>query len=265
MSNYLRTEDGFTDPVLSTVTLEDIEKAYGARLERTVRLTQTWHSGLPLTWSGSEPAVVATTRRRSFELAVKRAFDVVVAFLALAGLLPLLLLVALVIKVSSPGPVLFRQAREGINGSHFDVFKFRSMRIDVCDPSGVAQTRENDVRVTGIGRFIRRTSIDELPQLLNVLRGEMSLIGPRPHVPGMYAGGTVYKKLVPYYDARLAVLPGLSGWAQANGLRGLTTDADSARARIDHDIAYVQNFSFILDLKIIVMTVWREFVTGSGH
>lgn len=265
MGNYLQTEEGFADAELSSVTFDEIDMTYMARVDRHVRLTQTLHSGLPLTWVGNEPASPEMTRRRAIELKAKRVFDFVVALMALVALLPMLVLTAILIKVTSAGPVFFRQAREGINGARFDVFKFRSMRVEDGDPTGVAQTRQNDPRVTAVGRFIRRTSIDELPQLLNVLRGEMSLIGPRPHVPGMYAAGMSYRRLVPYYDARLAVLPGLSGWAQANGLRGLTTDAGSAKARIDHDIAYVQNFSCLLDLKIIVMTVWREFVTGSGH
>jgi lipopolysaccharide/colanic/teichoic acid biosynthesis glycosyltransferase len=119
--------------------------------------------------------------------------------------------------------------------------------------------------VTAVGRFIRRTSIDELPQLINVLRGEMSLVGPRPHVAGMKAAGMPYRTLVPYYDARLAMPPGLTGWAQANGYRGMTTDAASAIARVDHDIAYVQNFSVWMDIKIIGKTIVGEFMTGSGY
>jgi lipopolysaccharide/colanic/teichoic acid biosynthesis glycosyltransferase len=124
---------------------------------------------------------------------------------------------------------------------------------------------KNDPRVTAIGSFIRKTSIDELPQLINVLRGDMSLVGPRPHVPGMKAGGMLYRKLVPYYDVRLTMLPGLTGWAQANGWRGETDAPVAGRSRVDHDIAYIANFSLWLDLKIILMTIRREFVVGSGH
>jgi lipopolysaccharide/colanic/teichoic acid biosynthesis glycosyltransferase len=118
--------------------------------------------------------------------------------------------------------------------------------------------------VTPVGRFLRRTSLDELPQLVNVIVGDMSLVGPRPHVEGMLAAGVDYAELVPYYNLRHVMRPGLSGWAQANGLRGPTDSAEAARARIDHDVAYIQNFSIWLDLKIIWLTLVKEFVTGSG-
>ena len=222
-------------------------------------------SGLSFSWAAGEPAQVTSTAGRTIQLGVKRAFDVIVAGLAVLALLPLFTIVAIAIKVSSRGPVLFSQAREGKGGRSFNAFKFRSMRVEDCDASGVAQTVKNDPRVTAIGRFLRRTSIDELPQLLNVLRGEMSLVGPRPHVKGMRAAGTLYRSLVPYYDHRLDMLPGITGWAQANGLRGPTDEAGVARSRVDHDIAYIQNFSLLLDLRIILLTIQREFLRGSGH
>ncbi|MNL39206.1 UDP-glucose:undecaprenyl-phosphate glucose-1-phosphate transferase [compost metagenome] len=190
--------------------------------------------------------------------------DILGSLAGLALLGPLMIIVALAVKASSPGPVLFRQKREGLNGRIFEAYKFRSMAAELGDASGVAQTLDNDPRVTAIGRFIRKTSIDELPQLFNVLKGDMSLVGPRPHVPGMMAAGRLYKDLVPYYDRRLDMLPGITGWAQVNGLRGSTRDPHKARERIDHDLAYIQNFSVWLDLKIIALTVVREFVTGSG-
>ncbi len=222
----------------------------------------SWHSGLPVRWTtmpdNSEPS-------RRLQLAIKRVIDVTGAAIGLVILAPLLIFVALAIKASSPGPVFFRQAREGQGGKLFDALKFRSMRIESCDLSGVSQTQDNDPRVTPVGQFIRRTSIDELPQLFNVLVGDMSLVGPRPHVPGMLAGGRSYRELVPYYDERLAMPPGITGWAQANGLRGSTRDRRLARERIDHDLAYIQNFSVWLDLKIIAKTVVREFFTGSGN
>lgn len=139
------------------------------------------------------------------------------------------------------------------------------MRKDHADPSGVRQTTHGDVRVTRVGRIIRRTSIDELPQLLNVLRGDMSLVGPRPHVKGMLAGGRDYRALVPYYELRLHVTPGLTGLAQANGLRGPTADPDLALRRIEYDLEYIEKFSIFLDVKIILMTLQREFLGGSGH
>lgn len=197
--------------------------------------------------------------------AAKRLFDVTIATAALVFLAPLMLLVALAIRIESKGPVLFGQEREGKGKVPFRALKFRSMQVTQCDTSGVRQTTRDDPRVTRVGRFIRRTSIDELPQLINIIKGDMSLVGPRPHVPGMLAAGREYRELVDYYDLRLLVRPGLTGWAQANGLRGPTTNAALARARIDHDLAYVQNFSFWLDLRIILLTIRREFFSGSGH
>jgi lipopolysaccharide/colanic/teichoic acid biosynthesis glycosyltransferase len=139
------------------------------------------------------------------------------------------------------------------------------MYVDRCDDSGEQQTLAEDDRIMPIGHFIRRTSIDELPQLLNVLTGDMSVVGPRPHVAGQRAGGLPYREVVPYYEKRHSMLPGLTGWAQANGFRGSTIDIKHAVARVDHDIAYIQNFSFWLDLKIVIRTAAREFITGSGY
>ena len=222
-------------------------------------------SGLPMRLPRKGGALVQGGERRQRHLMAKRVFDVVMSGLALCAMLPLLIIISALIKVSSAGPVFFRQEREGYRGRPFQMLKFRSMRLEDCDLSGVAQTIQDDPRVTPIGRFIRRTSIDELPQLINVFMGNMTLVGPRPHVAGMRAGNMVYKELVPYYDLRLEMVPGLTGWAQANGLRGPTNRADRARARIDHDIAYIQNFSFWLDIKIIALTLRHEFLGGSGH
>src|SRR5690606_32643698 len=128
------------------------------------------------------------------------------------------------------------------------------------DLSGVSQVLADDNRVTRVGRFLRRTSLDELPQLINILRGEMSLVGPRPHVRGMRAADRPYDVLVPYYRMRRLAKPGLTGWAQANGLRGTTQNAAHAIGRVDHDIAYIQNFSFSLDLRILILTLVRELL-----
>lgn len=222
-------------------------------------------NGLPLVWRGQSPRGPLPTRARQRHLKAKRVFDLMIAALAVLVLSPLLLIVALLIKMTSPGPVLFKQAREGLDGTTFQALKFRSMRAEQGDASGVKQTIKGDPRITAIGRFIRRTSIDELPQLFNVLGGTMSIVGPRPHVAGMLAGGVDYRALVPYYADRLVMRPGITGWAQANGLRGSTDDAVVSIARIDHDLAYVQNFSIWLDFKIMLLTVQREFLTGSGH
>lgn len=227
--------------------------------------TVSLQSNLPLTLRDGAPAAPDDPARLSRQLRLKRIFlDIPLSALALLALSPLLLMVALAIRFTSPGPVMFRQPRVGLGGVEFDIVKFRSMRLEATDHSGVRQTAVNDDRVTPVGRFIRATSIDELPQLWNILKGDMSVIGPRPMVKGQLAGGTSYRQVVPYYDFRHMVRPGLSGWAQANGLRGPTTDAVAARQRIDHDCAYVQNVSLALDVKIILHTIRREFLTGSG-
>jgi len=265
MSNFSETQENF-------VIFRDVQEiasntdGVSAGLNaQQIPQRVTLQSGLALRWDGRSPASVLHDRIRPVRLAAKRVFDLAFASAAVVFLAPLLSAVAVAVKLTSPGPVLFVQDREGLNGRKFRALKFRSMRSNNCDASGIAQTAKNDVRVTSLGRFLRKSSIDELPQLFNVLRGDMSLVGPRPHVAGMQAGGVSYRELVPYYDARLAMRPGITGWAQANGLRGSTTDAGVAIARVDHDIAYIQNFTIWLDLKIMVMTVVHEFLGGSGE
>ena len=196
--------------------------------------------------------------------ALKRALDVTLASVLLVFLAPGLIAVAGAIKATSRGPVLFRQRRYGLNNTEFAIFKFRTMYVERSDCSGVTQTRANDPRVTPLGRILRRTSIDELPQLLNVLQGDMSLVGPRPHVPGMRAGGVLYEELVPYYFERHKVRPGLTGLAQVNGLRGSTEDPVLAIARIDQDLTYIAQCSPTLDLCILWETLRSEFLSGNG-
>lgn len=195
---------------------------------------------------------------------LKRWFDVTVASIGLLGLALPLLAITAAIRVSSRGPALFRQARVGFNGRRFEILKFRTMYIGEMDPSGVRQTKRDDPRVTPLGRFLRRANIDELPQLINVLRGEMSLVGPRPHVPGMLAGGVLYEVLVPYYSERHRMPPGLTGLAQMNALRGCTEDPAAAKARIDCDLAYIDNWSLGLDLYILLNTLRTELLRCSG-
>lgn len=221
-------------------------------------------SGLPCNFNGNFAVLPAMTEERLNALLAKRIIDIVLSLTALIVLLPLLVGTAIAVKLTSPGPVFFRQRRPGLGGRPFTMLKFRTMYADAGDISGIRQTQANDSRVTPLGRFLRAKSIDELPQLINVLIGDMSIIGPRPHVEGMLAGGVPYEELVPYYRLRYEMRPGLSGWAQANGLRGPTTDPAVARARIDHDLAYIQNFSVLLDLEIILLTLKREFFTGTG-
>lgn len=220
--------------------------------------------GLPLRVRNGVPILPSRSLKLAVHDLIKRTIDIGLSAGALVALTPTLLGFAVAIRLTSRGPVLFRQWRTGRNGVPFRIYKFRTMQVDACDPTGVRQVAAGDAGVTPLGRFMRSRSLDELPQLFNVLRGDMSLIGPRPHAIGMKAAGVPYEELVPYYDVRHSVRPGLSGWAQANGLRGPTIDAQTARSRIDHDIAYIQNQSLWLDFKIIWRTIKSEFLTGSG-
>jgi lipopolysaccharide/colanic/teichoic acid biosynthesis glycosyltransferase len=198
-------------------------------------------------------------------LMAKRAMDALGAAILVGLASPVLIAIALAIKATSAGPVLFRQQRYGLNNEPFTIFKFRTMFANETDKSGVNQTRTGDPRVTKLGGFLRRTNLDELPQLINVLRGDMSLVGPRPHVPGMLAGGMLYEILVPSYFARHRVRPGMTGLAQINELRGSTRDAKFARARIAYDIAYIDHWSLLLDLRILWTTLKTELLRGTGN
>jgi len=193
----------------------------------------------------------------------KRGFDLLVAGSALIVLSPILGFIAFRIRSFDGGPVLYAGRRVGLHGRPFGMYKFRSMVLN-ADKIGGSSTPDDDPRITPVGRFLRRTSIDELPQLFNVLRGEMAMVGPRPHVPGMLATGVPYTTLVPYYPSRLHMTPGMTGWAQANGYRGETTQTAAAVGRIAHDLAYIQNFTLALDLVILWRTLRREFLTGTG-
>lgn len=227
-------------------------------------LCTSHHSGLSLTLSNGMPRDPEQTAGRWVALHLKRVIDLPLAVVALLALSPMLLGVALAIRFSSSGPALFAQWRIGLNGRPFRMLKFRTLRADACDVAGLDQVVERDGRVTPLGRMLRATSIDELPQLWNVIVGDMAIVGPRPMVGGAEGSGALYRAAVPYYDYRHRVRPGLSGWAQANGLRGPVGDLGAARRRIDHDCAYVQNLSLALDVRIIVRTITREFLTGSG-
>ena len=194
----------------------------------------------------------------------KRIMDVVGAGLALLCLAPVMIAIALAIKLTSRGPVLFRQRRYGYHNHRFRIYKFRTMYVHLGDVTGTRQTTERDPRVTPVGRFLRATSLDELPQLINVLIGEMSLVGPRPHVPGMLAAERLYEDLIPYYFHRHLMRPGITGLAQVSGCRGSTVQANAAMDRIDHDLAYIEKWSLWLDVRIILLTIRRELVGGNG-
>lgn len=181
----------------------------------------------------------------------KRLSDIVLAGLILLLIAPLLLVIAIGIKLDSPGPVIFRQRRNGLNGEEIVVWKFRSMRTRDDGPQ-VAQARRGDPRVTRFGAFLRRTSLDELPQFVNVLQGRMSIVGPRPHA---VAHNEQYRRLVQAYMLRHKVRPGITGWAQINGLRGETDTVDKMRARVEYDLEYLRNWSIGFDLRIIARTL----------
>ena len=198
----------------------------------------------------------APARRPGYRRA-KRAFDLLGASVGLVLLAPLLLGCAAAIKLGSPGPVFFRQNRYGRDGRLFSIYKFRTMRSDLGDGTGVQQTVKNDPRVTRVGAFLRRSSFDELPQLLNVLDGTMSLVGPRPHATMMRVGDKYYFDAVKGYTARHRVKPGITGLAQVRGLRGEIATTERARKRVEYDIYYIENWSPLLDIRIMIETVLK--------
>jgi len=192
----------------------------------------------------------------------KRVFDFLFAACVLAALAPLFAAIAVAVKCSSPGPVLFRQRRKGLDGNEFEIYKFRSMKQHSEHAGQVTQARRNDPRITRVGAFLRRTSLDELPQFINVLKGEMSVVGPRPHA---LEHDDIYKNLVRGYMQRYRIKPGITGWAQVNGFRGETDRVEKMRDRVRFDLHYMQNWSFQLDLKIVAMTMWKGFAGQNAY
>ncbi|WP_204247262.1 undecaprenyl-phosphate glucose phosphotransferase [Pseudoalteromonas fuliginea] len=192
---------------------------------------------------------------------VKRIEDVILSVLILALISPVLIGLAIAVKVSSKGPVFFKQNRYGIDGKAIKVWKFRSMNV-MEDGAKVTQATKNDSRFTPIGQFIRKTSLDELPQFLNVLQGQMSIVGPRPHA---VAHNEEYRSLVNGYMLRHKVKPGITGWAQINGWRGETDTLDKMAKRIEFDLEYIRNWSLIFDLKIVFLTIFKGFINKNAY
>lgn len=190
---------------------------------------------------------------------VKRIEDLLIGSMIGILILPVCLLIAISIKLSSSGPVLFKQYRMGINGKHFKVYKFRSMIVHA--EGGVTQATRNDARVTKVGAFLRRTSLDELPQFFNVLQGRMSIVGPRPHA---LVHNEYYKDLVESYMQRHKVKPGITGWAQVSGYRGETDTLEKMQKRVEYDLWYIDNWSLWIDIKIIFLTIWKGFVNKNA-
>ncbi|WP_363347875.1 undecaprenyl-phosphate glucose phosphotransferase [Methylocystis echinoides] len=190
-----------------------------------------------------------------WDIVAKYIFDKVVGGLCLAVASPILIAVALAVKLDSPGPILFKQRRHGFNNEVIEVYKFRSLYADAQDPLAQRQVTRDDPRVTRVGRFIRKTSLDELPQLFNVVfKGNLSLVGPRPHAIVARAGDFLYNEVVDGYFARHRVKPGITGWAQINGWRGQTDTQEKIQKRVEFDLYYIENWSILLDIYILVMT-----------
>ncbi len=192
---------------------------------------------------------------------LKRVEDVVLGVVFLAVSAPVMLAVAAGVKLTSPGPALFKQRRYGQDGKEFHVLKFRTMTVSE-DGAAVRQATQNDSRLTRIGGFLRRTSLDELPQFINVIRGDMSIVGPRPHA---VAHNEQYKKLITKYMLRHKVKPGITGWAQVNGWRGETDTLDKMLRRVEHDLFYIQNWSLLFDIEIVLRTVFGSAVRKNAY
>jgi len=193
-----------------------------------------------------------------FRRGIKRIIDILFSALLLIIASPLLLLIAILVKLSSRGPVFYRQERMGLNGLNFKMLKFRSMPVNAEAESGAVWAKAGENRATGVGAFLRKTSLDELPQFINVLKGDMSVVGPRPERPVFIEE---FRGKVPKYMLRHKMKAGITGWAQVNGWRGDT----SIEKRIEFDLYYIQNWSLRLDLKIMLMTLWRGFVNENAY
>lgn len=194
----------------------------------------------------------------TFNAIAKRLVDIVGSFLGIIILSPVLLVVSIIIKCTSEGPVIFKQERIGLHNKPFNMYKFRTMYVQNTEEEIQAWTTKDDPRVTGVGRFFRKTSIDELPQLFNILKGDMSIVGPRPERPQFVEK---FKEEIPRYMIKHQVRPGLTGWAQINGFRGDT----SIYKRIDYDIYYIENWSMLFDIKIMFLTVFRGFINENAY
>jgi Undecaprenyl-phosphate glucose phosphotransferase len=196
---------------------------------------------------------------------MKRTFDIVVASMAIVALSPIMLITALAVKLDSKGPIIFKQKREGFNNEEIEIFKFRSLYTDQGDKSGVNVVTKGDSRVTKVGRIIRKTSIDELPQLFNVLLGSLSLVGPRPHVANAKTDNMLWTEVVDSYIARHKVKPGVTGWAQINGWRGEVDQEEKLKGRVEYDLYYIENWSLLFDLYILAITPFKLMNTENAY
>jgi Undecaprenyl-phosphate glucose phosphotransferase len=197
-----------------------------------------------------------------FNRFIKELMDRVIASFILLMISPLMMLIALGVKLSSPGPILFKQLRHGVNNKPIWIYKFRTMKIHEEHPGKVIQAKRDDERVTAFGAFLRRTSLDELPQFINVLQGRMSIVGPRPHA---VEHNEFYKNQMDFYTQRHMVKPGITGWAQISGWRGETDCLEKMQKRVEHDLYYIEHWSPWLDLKIIMLTALRMFTDKNAY
>ncbi|MGK5093397.1 undecaprenyl-phosphate glucose phosphotransferase [Deltaproteobacteria bacterium TL4] len=218
---------------------------------KTLRTDVDDFEGIPIITITQSPLM-------GWNLVLKRAFDFLGGMLALLLFSPVMILISLLIKITAPGPILYKQERMGFDGLKFNALKFRSMQIDAENQSGAVWAQKNDSRVTPLGAFLRKSSLDELPQLFNVIKGEMSLVGPRPERPVFIND---FKKNIPNYMLRHKVKAGMTGWAQVNGWRGNT----SLEKRIEHDLHYIENWSVWLDIRILFLTIFKGFVNPHAY
>jgi putative colanic acid biosynthesis UDP-glucose lipid carrier transferase len=236
----------------STASLRFVPDVFGAHvLNQKVKIV----AGLPVIDLLPSPMVGTNRILKAIE-------DRVLALVFLLLSSPLIALIAIGVKLSSPGPIIFRQCRQGWDGKTFTLYKFRTMFVHGESDGHVTQARRKDPRVTCFGAFLRRTSLDELPQLVNVLAGHMSLVGPRPHA---MAHNEYYKEIIDSYRHRYKVKPGITGWAQVNGFRGETDFLDKMKKRLDYDLYYIENWSLSFDIKIIAVTIFKGFLHRNAY
>jgi Undecaprenyl-phosphate glucose phosphotransferase len=232
-------------------TLVDVRLIADVPALAGVTFTTTYFDGMPMIGLRESP-------HYGLNIVVKRVMDIVLSLLALVILSPLMVLIAALVKLTSPGPIFYSQERCGLNGETFKMLKFRSMRVDAEQKSGAVWAVKDDPRKTRLGDFLRKTSLDELPQFINVLLGHMSIVGPRPERPVFISK---FVKTIPNYHARHAVKAGITGWAQVNGWRGNT----SLRKRVQYDLYYITHWTPWLDIRILWLTVWHGFVNRNAY
>ncbi len=248
-----RDADAYTEEILACLRTQMVDVRIVPDLIQfaTIRGHAEFFDGLPIVTLQAAPSDIGG-------MILKRAIDIVFSIIVLLTLSPVFISIALLIRLTSVGPILYRQKRVGYDGRVFTILKFRSMSVDAEDQTGPVFAKAVDGRRTRVGTFLRKTSLDEIPQFWNILRGEMSVVGPRPERPEFVEK---FRTMVPLYMLRHKVKAGLTGWSQVNGLRGDTPIADRVRC----DLEYIENWSPMLDLKIIWMTLWRGFINKNAY